>query len=167
MLYTQGDELYDENKNIFLTSVNGVQVRVNIKYVSLKGQFINNWDGCKIMWVKCFWKNLPTLGDNTKNKIERSFWTLKQSLHTRFSTLPEIYPSIIYLESFYSEILIESTFTANLILKIHGKVTDICKLNDLCVSTASVYKPNSKIFYAFLIIKYFTFFVFLRNFVKI
>jgi hypothetical protein len=80
MLYAQSEELYDENKNIFLASVNDIQVRVNMKYDSLKEQFDNNCNSsCKIMWVKCFRKKLPTLGDNTKNRIERSFWTLKQS----------------------------------------------------------------------------------------
>lgn len=82
------------------------------------------------MWVKCFRKNLPTLGDNTNNRIERSFWTLKQSLHTRFSSLPEISQSIVHLVSFCSERLTESTSTTNLkSLKIHDKDTDICKLN--------------------------------------
>lgn len=124
------EELYDENKNIFLTSVNDIQVRVNMKYVSLRDQFNNNWDSCKIMWVRCFRKNLPTLGDNTNNRIERSFWTLKQSLHTRFSSLPEISQSIVHLVSFCSERLTESTSMANLkSLKIHDKHTDICKLN--------------------------------------
>jgi len=58
MLYAQSKELYDENKNIFLASVTDIQVRVNMKYVSLKDQFNNNWDSSKILWVKCSRKNL-------------------------------------------------------------------------------------------------------------
>ncbi|KAE9541810.1 hypothetical protein AGLY_003801 [Aphis glycines] len=112
MLYAWSEELYNENKIIFLTLVNDIQ------------------DSCKIMWVKCFKKNLPTLGDNTNNRIERSFWTLKQSLHTRFSSLPEISQSIVYLVSLCSERLTESPSAANLkSLKIHDKDTGICNLN--------------------------------------
>lgn len=77
--YARSVKLYKENKSIFLSSVNDVQVQVNMKYVSLKDQFINNWDSCKIMWVTCIKKNLPTLGDNTNNRIQKSFYTV--SIH--------------------------------------------------------------------------------------
>jgi hypothetical protein len=80
--------------------VGTVEVRVSQKYVSLREQFLKNWDACKDMWAACYRKGLPTLGDNTNNRIERLFWTLKQSIRDRFPTLPVIQKSVIHLVHF-------------------------------------------------------------------
>ena len=52
------------------------------------------------MWVKCFRKYLPILGDNTTNRVERTFWSLKQSLKDTFGGLPDTSSSIIHVINF-------------------------------------------------------------------
>lgn len=130
MLYAGKEDVYQYSKTVFLASVKDIQVRVTSKYVSLEDQFINNWDSCKEMWVACYRKGLPTLGDNTNNRIERSFWTLKQSLHARFTTLPGIAQSIIHLVSFCDQRIAQSTTGAGLkSLRIHDTDINISALN--------------------------------------
>lgn len=36
----------------------------------LSDYYLNNWESSKKMWSKCFRKTIPTLGDNTKNRIK-------------------------------------------------------------------------------------------------
>ncbi|KAL1490152.1 hypothetical protein ABEB36_012892 [Hypothenemus hampei] len=92
-LYSQSYEEYEEQKKEFLEICKSVQVIVGTKdkYTSLKEQFLKNWDSCKEMWVHFFKKHLPLMGDTTTNRIERSFWTLKQYLQTKYHSLPTVY----------------------------------------------------------------------------
>ncbi|GBN27314.1 hypothetical protein AVEN_190515-1 [Araneus ventricosus] len=130
MLDAGTEDIYEEHKKDSLTTVKTVQVRVNKKYVSLEDQFINNWDSCKEMWVAYFRKCLATLGDNTNNRIEISFWTLKQSIHVKFPTLPVIEKSIIHLISFCDQRINEEISDSNLkSLKIFDADMDINALN--------------------------------------
>lgn len=91
-------DIYEEMKSRFLGAVDVVEVRVSQKYVPLKDQFLNNWDSCKEMWVACYRSALPTLGDNTNNSVERSFWTWKQSILDKFPSLPVIEQSSVQKE---------------------------------------------------------------------
>ena len=68
----------------FIEESTGVQIRINQTYRSLQDYYRKNWETCKKMWVKCFRKYLPILGDNTTNKVERTFWSLKQSRYIRW-----------------------------------------------------------------------------------
>ena len=61
-----------KRRRTILVSVEGVDVRVGQKYVSVKDHFLKNWDTCKEMWTACHRKHLLTLGDDTTNRIERS-----------------------------------------------------------------------------------------------
>jgi len=103
MVYAHSGEEYEKKKNAFLTSAEGVKVRVNKKYVSLHEQFLNNWDTCTDMWVSYHRRTLPTLGDSTNNRVERSFWTLKESLQSRFPRVPVIQQSIVHHFTFCDE----------------------------------------------------------------
>ena len=79
------------------------------KYVALSEQCLNNWEPCKDMWVAFYRRDLPTYGDNTNNRVERSFWTLKQSIEDRFRSTPTIHQSIIHLISFCEERIMQGT----------------------------------------------------------
>ena len=114
MMYARTEALYEETKNEFLVSVEGVEVRVGQKYVSLKNQFLKNWDTCKEMWTACHRKHLPTLGDNTNNRIERSFWTLKMSIRDRFPAVPVIQQSVIHLVRFCEDRIMRASTQAAL-----------------------------------------------------
>ena len=94
MVYARTEEIYEDRKNAFLLSTAGIQVRTNKQYVPLKEQFMNNWDSCKEMWVLHYRSGLPTLGDNTNNRLERTFWTLKEHMRSRFPKIPVIQRSI-------------------------------------------------------------------------
>ena len=74
-----------------------VLIRVNKNYQPLKSYYQKNWESCKSMWVKCFRKHLPILGDNTTNRVERTFWSLKQSLRDTFRGLPDTANSIMHV----------------------------------------------------------------------
>jgi len=100
MMYARSEEAYNKRRTILLLSVEGVQVRANKKYILLSEQFLNNWHTSKEMWVAYYRRELPTYGDNTSNRIKRSFWTLKQSLEHRFCSSHSIHRSIIHVISF-------------------------------------------------------------------
>lgn len=118
-------------KNVFLVSAKEVEVRANKQYVSLVDQFLNNWDSCHEMWVAFHRKKLPTQGDNTNNWIERSFWTLKLSIQTRFPSLPSIEKSVVHLVSFCEQRILEGIKQANLkSVKIYDPDPEISSLNE-------------------------------------
>ena len=88
VIYTKSYEDYQAKKNVFLVSAKDVQVRANKQYVLLEDQFLNNWDSCHKMWVAFHRKNLPTLGDNTNNRIERSFLDFETEHQSKISISP-------------------------------------------------------------------------------
>jgi len=99
MMYARTEESYKQKKSSFLASVSTVEVRASQKYVSQE-QFLRNWDAREDTWAAYYRKGLPTLGDNTNNRVEWSFWTLKQSIRDHFPTLPVIQQSVIHLVRF-------------------------------------------------------------------
>ena len=83
------------------------------------------------MWVTCYRKHLPLLGDNTTNRIERKFRTLKESISDTFVTIPDTGAAVIHLLSHADTILQErymiGTFKS---CKIYNADEKIRKLNE-------------------------------------
>ena len=96
VLYSRTEEIFAVENEKFMEIVENLEIRTSGKYVSLKNYYVKNWLSCKLMWVKCFRKNLPLLGDNTTNRIENKFGVLKKSIEERFATLPDTYAAFIH-----------------------------------------------------------------------
>lgn len=90
VLYSHTLEEYELNKTELFNKTTTVQIYVQSKKVSFVEIFKKNWDLCKEMWVYCFQKYLPMMGDSTTNRMERSFWTLKRHIKDKFRTVPSI-----------------------------------------------------------------------------
>lgn len=130
-LYSRSQSDYELKKKEFLESSKDVQVRVQKKYVLLEDQFINNWDNCKEMWVMHYRSTLPTLGDSTNNRIERSFGVLKESIKNRFPSLPVIEKSIVHLVTFCEQRVTDVIIHKNMkSLKIFDADPQIRALNE-------------------------------------
>ena len=95
--------LYEDLKKNFLDVIKDIQVRSNGKYVSFTAYYLKNWDSCTEMWVKFHRNDLPLFGDGTTNRIERTFWSFKQSLADRFTKTPKTSEAIIHLVDFINE----------------------------------------------------------------
>ena len=59
------------------------------------------------MWVRFYRNDLPLFGDHTTNRIERQFWSFKESLADRFAKTPKTGDAIIHLLKFINERLEE------------------------------------------------------------
>ena len=108
LVYSHSEEIFgDENKK-FLSLLKGLRVRNGSgSYVSLKEYYLKNWESCKLMWVKCFRKGLPLLGDNTTNRVENKFGVLKKSIADTFVTLPKTAAAIVHLVTYADRLLEE------------------------------------------------------------
>ena len=78
VLYSHSEAIFVDENLKFEELVENLQVRTRGKYVNLKEYYQKNWLSCKLMWVKCYRKGLPLLGDNTTNRIESKFGKLKE-----------------------------------------------------------------------------------------
>ena len=87
--------------------VESIKVRTVQKYVSLKDYYVRNWLSCKLMWVRCYRKGLPLLGDNTTNRIENKFGRLKLDIKDTFMSLPKTGVAIIHLVQYAEKLLTE------------------------------------------------------------
>ena len=65
------------------------------------------------MWVKFYRNNLPLFGDHTTNRIERQFWSFKESLRDTFSKAPKTSEAIIHLLKFINDRLQERNIVHN------------------------------------------------------
>ena len=97
ILYSQTEDSFNEENAKFLDASQSIQVRINDEYKSLSAYYSKNWESCKDMWAKCFRKHLPTLGDDTTNRTERNFWSIKQYLIDTFRQLPDTATSIMHV----------------------------------------------------------------------
>lgn len=134
-LYAQSYKEYEEQKKKFLDICKSVKVFAGTKdkYVTLEEQFLKNWDSCKEMWVHYFRKHLPLMGDTTTNRIERSFWTLKQYIQTKYHSLPTIYLCIKELIDFIdSRIKNKLAKNKQKVFKIMDNDNEIRKLLEVC-----------------------------------
>ena len=99
--------MYGENASALMQEMKDIEVRVNQAYVLLTEYYLKTWEPCAGMWVKFHRYGLPLLGESTTNRIERMFWTLKQSISDTFSSLPNTHSSIIHLLTFADSRLTE------------------------------------------------------------
>ena len=130
VLYSNTEADMCKNIDDFLNLVEGVEVKTGDKLTSLKEYFKRNWLGCKEMWVIWYRKDLPCLGDNTSNRVERYFWTLKKALKDTFMSLPKTVSALKYLVKFADERLQEKyTYAQNKVLVIYDKNELIVKNN--------------------------------------
>ena len=101
LVYSKNEEDFLEIEAKFFECCSDIRVKVGDKYDLLSQYYDRNWKSVAPMWVKYFRRDLPTLGDNTSNRVEHSFWTLKKSLKDTFITLPDTATSVIHLIQFY------------------------------------------------------------------
>ena len=99
LVYSNSEEVFTEQNQKFEELVDNLKVRTGEKYVSLKDYYVKNWFSCKLMWVKCYQKGLPLLGDNTTNRIENKFGRLKESIKDTFMSLVSTNHCCIYYPS--------------------------------------------------------------------
>ena len=131
VLYSHTEEIFLVENEKLLQLIEKLEVRTDGKYVSLKGYYTKNWMSCKLMWVRCYRKKLPLLGDNTTNRIENKFGVLKKSIADTFVTLPDTSAAIIHLVNHADRLLQERyTFGTNRRLKIFSPVEEIRRLNE-------------------------------------
>ena len=131
VLYSHTEDIFKLEDQKFVEMCGNLQVKTGENYVSFAEYYIRNWRSCSGMWVKFYRKNLPTLGDNTSNRVERMFWTLKQSIQDTFATLPQTAKAALHLIKFCDQKLDEKyAFVTNKRLIIHDSDKSITKLNE-------------------------------------
>ena len=82
------------------------------------------------MWVQVYRKHLPRCGDNTSNRVERFFWTLKKSIHDTFLSLPPTVMAAVHLIKFADRRLEEKyAFATNKSTVIYDPKESIRALN--------------------------------------
>ena len=92
VMISRSETCFEQENQKFLDLVNGIQVKSGDKYVDLSSYYNKNWFSCKEMWVKCYRIHLPLHGDNTTNRAESTFSTLKKSLIRCFCFSTKDYP---------------------------------------------------------------------------
>ncbi|XP_070577816.1 uncharacterized protein [Ptychodera flava] len=70
LVYSYSEEIYRER----LTEL------LKLSPKSFSSYFTDNWDSCREMWAHCYRKSLPTLGNNTNNRVESHNQKLKAYL---------------------------------------------------------------------------------------
>ena len=100
-------------------------------YVQLDDYKRRNWESSKRIWAKCFRSSLPLLGDNTSNRVESSFATLKKSVSDTFVTVPSTINAVKHLVQFADERLKDRYLAVtNRVLKIYHPNEKIRALNE-------------------------------------
>ena len=83
------------------------------------------------MWVICYRNNLPLLGDNTSNRVERMFGALKVDIKALFARLPRTVKAVSHLVEFADLRLTEGyNFIAGKSLRIYSETEYIKNLNE-------------------------------------
>ena len=112
--------------------IDNVQVRAGKNYVNFKSYYIKNWESSKEMWVRYFRNSMPLLGDNTSNRVESSFNTLKKSVEDTFISLPHTIHAVQHLCEFANDRISERySKLANKVLRIVCEDEQINELNKL------------------------------------
>ena len=132
VLYSKTENAFNNENEIFLKLTENVLIRnAQQNYVNLKEYYQRNWESVKLMWVTCFRRHLPLLGDNTTNRIERKFRSLKESINDTFVSIPDTGAALIHLLQYADTILEErymvGTFKS---CKIYNENEEIRKLNE-------------------------------------
>ena len=132
VLYSNTEEVFNEEDKKFVKACENVTVKTGKNYDDLAEYYTRNWRSCKEMWVKCYRKSLPCLGDNTSNRVERFFWTIKKAFQDTFMSLPNTMKAAIYLVKFADQRLQEKyIFTQNKVLIIYDKDPKIRENNQI------------------------------------
>ena len=118
------------SKDIIVKTGSGEQTKQVPLDDPLDEYYIRNWRSCKEMWVRYYRKHLPRLGDNTSNRVERTFWTLKKSIQDTFMSLPSTVKAVTHFIHFADRHLEEEyVFATNKSTLIYDQDRDIMKLN--------------------------------------
>ena len=99
-------------------------------YVSLRDYYDKNWATCTDMWAFYGRRNLPDIGDeNTNNRLERTWRSMKDYLKLLSYGLVNIYKAIMYLTKWAEEQLEERyTWALRHRMRIWDADPDIRKL---------------------------------------
>ena len=131
VLYSRNEEIYERCNADLIQEIGDIQVRQNDTYISFKDYYCKNWEASAPMWVKFYRSGCPLLGDHTTNRIERMFWSLKQSLNDTFVSLSNTSSCIIHVMKFSDNRLRERySYNALKTLKIFDQNEFIRKLNE-------------------------------------
>ena len=131
VVYSHNENIFEDQSLKFEELVENLVVKAGQNYANLKEYYLRNWKNCRLMWVKCFRKGLPLLGDNTTNRIENKFGKLKESIKDTFVTLPDTGAAIIHLVNYADRMLEERyIYRTNKSLKIFSSNPKIRKLNE-------------------------------------
>ena len=130
ILYSSSSEVFEATETEFLELCKGVTVKTGDKQTSLSRYYERNWRSCKEMWVRAYRKHLPHLGDNTSNRVERYFWSIKKSIKDLFLSLPPTVVAAVHLIKFADSRLEEKyAFAVNKSTVIYDKNEYIAALN--------------------------------------
>ena len=131
VVYSNTEDIFDRESQKLEEIIQDLQARSGKNYVNLKEYYIRNWKSCKLMWVRCYRKRLPLLGDNTTNRIENKFGRLKESIADTFMSLPSTSSAIIHLVN-YGDKTLEERYIArtNKSLRIFSSNPVIRSLNE-------------------------------------
>ena len=91
----------------------GVEVRVGngdkSYYTNLREYFLKNWDACGDKWMTCERRNIPGLEEeNTNNKLERLWRSMKDYLKLMTSGLSSIAKAVRILVNYAETVLVDS-----------------------------------------------------------
>ena len=130
VLYANTEDMFKVEDKKFVKICGAITVKTGKNQSSLAEYYIRNWRQCKEMWVKYYRKSLSCLGDNTSNRVERYFWTLKKAFQDTFLSLPNTLTAAVHLVKFSDERLGERySFATNKTVIINDKDPKIRKLN--------------------------------------
>ena len=130
-LYSNTEEIFQEENAKFLKVCGNITVKSGGNQTSLAAYYLRNWKSCESMWVRCFRKSLPSLGDNTSNRVERYFWTIKKAFKDTFITLPKTVKAAVGLLEFADQRLKEKyMFAKNKVLVIYDDDKQVLENNE-------------------------------------
>ena len=132
VLYSNTEAEFRLQDKKFVKVCEDVTVKTGKNQDSLAEYYIRNWRSCKEMWVRCYRKSLPCLGDNTSNRVERFFWTMKKAFKDTFMSLPTTMKAAVCLVKFADQRLQEKyIFAQNKVLIIYDKDSDVRENNTI------------------------------------
>ena len=128
--FSRDETTFQINNASFVELIAGIEVRIYKNYVSFEEYYIRNWENCATMWAFCYRKDLVVLGDNTSNRVERTFWTMRAAIADKFSTLPSPAKANKHLIEYTDLRLTKSYHVASTkSLRIFDKNSSIYELN--------------------------------------
>ena len=133
IVYSKSKDDFDLKCKAFMTEIEGVKVLPpgNNQMVLLSDYFVRRWQSCSKMWVEYERRHLNTMGDNTNNRIERMFGTLKSALKERYKSLQKPETTIIFIVRYLEKKDRERRFITDAKkLRIYSKDLEIKQSNE-------------------------------------